>query len=179
MVQSDQNRMGAFLLIGLGVLFLAGQVFNFDLGNWIGNAWPLLIVGVGALFLAVAVFGGRNAAGFVFPGAVIAGTGMILTYQNNFDHWESWAYAWALYPVFVGAALIFHGQRTGKGEDVRAGRGAIIFGLIALVIGWVFFELLIFQGSVDLLRYLLPGVLILSGLSLLFKRGERDKVKNS
>lgn len=179
MTGQNRNSLGAFVLIGLGVLFLAMQVFDFDFGSFVGNSWPLLIVGFGALFLALAVFGGRDAAGFVFPGAIIGGTGLILAYQNTFNHWESWAYAWTLYPVFMGLALLFHGVRTDKPQDVRTGRGFLVFGVIAFVIGWAFFELLLFNGNGNAMRYVVPAALIGIGGYLLLNRRADDKVKNS
>ena len=35
--------------------------------------------------------------------------GLLLFYQNTFNHFESWAYAWALIPFAVGIGLVING----------------------------------------------------------------------
>src|SRR5687767_10207750 len=99
MIQQDRGRtITAVGLIGLGILFLLGQVFGFSLFSVL---WPFFVILPGAAFLYGAFTGGKNAAGLAVPGSVITGTGLILLYQSLTNHWESWAYAWTLYPVFV------------------------------------------------------------------------------
>lgn len=113
------RNAGAFILIGLGVLFLLAQIFNF---SFLGTLWPLIVMLPGLVFLYIALTGGKQSAGFVFPGAIITGTGTILFYQNLTNHWESWAYAWTLYPVFVGMGLVFMGRRTGNEGQYQTGQ---------------------------------------------------------
>ncbi len=168
----DMSRnTGGYILIGLGVLFLAAQIFNF---SFMGTLWPLIIVAVGLPFLYSAFTGGSNNAGLIFPGAIISGTGAILLYQNITNHWESWAYVWTLYPVFIGASLIFLGQRTGKDEPYRAGQGMVRWGITAFVGFWALFELVIFGGDRIFGNLLLPVILIGAGLLLLFRRNSSE-----
>lgn len=172
----DSGRTAtAIVLIGLGALFLAAQVFRFE---FFGTLWPLLVLLPGLVFLYFALRGDRSAVGLAVPGAVITGTGAILMYQNITNHWESWAYIWALYPVFVGMALTYMGQRTGNNGTSKAGQGLIQWGLIAFVGMWILFELIIFQdGRSTLGNLLLPAVLIGAGVYLLFRRNSPEKRK--
>ncbi len=47
------NNLGAYILIGLGVLFLAGQIFDFDIGRIFDISWPLFVVIPGVIFLII------------------------------------------------------------------------------------------------------------------------------
>lgn len=183
MAQNGRNTLGAVFLIGLGVLFLVVQTFGINLWAVLGFSWPVFILIPGVVFLALALAGDRKMSGFIFPGAFITGTGAILWFQNATDNWQSWAYIWTLYPVFLGLALMFNGQRTGKEKEVRTGRGFVTFGVIAFLVGAAFFELLIFQGNSALTRWVLPvGLIGVGGYLLLNGRGTPlvigDKRKN-
>ncbi|MBI5668274.1 MAG: hypothetical protein HZC41_09730 [Chloroflexi bacterium] len=165
--QPDTGRtIAAVVLIGLGLLFLFGQTFNFSL---FGALWPLFILLPGAAFLYFAVTGGRNQAGLAVPGSLIGGTGAILLYQNLTGHWESWAYAWLLYPVFLGLALQFMGRRTGDEGTYNTGSGFVRFGGTAFLIAAAIFELMIFGGGGFLGGLALPLVLIGLGALMLFR----------
>ena len=169
MVQSQRHSFGAFALIGLGVLFLVGQVFNINVWEIIGFSWPVFVMIPGVIFLGLALVGDSKAAGFAVPGAVITGTGAILWFQNATDNWQSWAYIWALYPVFVGLALMFMGRRQANDKQYTTGRGLVTWGFIAFLSFAAFFELLIFGGSGALTRYLLPAILIGAGGFMLLR----------
>lgn len=178
MNESDNGRkIAAITLIGLGALFLLGQVFNF---SFFGALWPLIVVLPGLAFLYGAWRGDKNAAGMAVPGAIITGLGGILFYQNITNHWESWAYAWTLFPVFLGLGLTFAGRRNGDQNAYRTGQGFVRWGSIAFLIGASFFELLIFNRGGVFGTLALPLLLIGLGVLLLFRRGEPsafEKVK--
>lgn len=170
--ESNTGRtVGALVLIGLGVLFLIGQVF--DIGGVLGALWPFFIILPGAAFLYAAVKGGKNEAGLAMPGAIIGGTGLILLYQNLTNHWESWAYAWTLYPLFVGLALTFMGQRTGSQGTLRTGQGFVRYSGIAFIALATLFELFIFNEGGFLSNLVVPLVLIGAGVYMLFRNGFR------
>ena len=177
---SNRNNVGAYILIAVGAFFLVTQVFNISLGSIFNLSWPLFIIIPGALCLLLAVTGDRRMAGFAIPGALITGTGAILWYQNTTDRWESWAYIWTLYPVFVGLALSYMARRTGNAEMAKNGSGFIKFGLIAFAVGAVFFELIVFDGM-TIGRWTVPALLIAAGGYLLLRGrplviyGEKDK----
>lgn len=174
------HSVGAIVLIVLGVIFLLGQLFlGMNVGSFIDAffgflEWPFFIVIPGILLLAVALLGGRGAASFAVPGAVITGTGLILTYQNATGNFESWSYVWGLYPVFVGLALMFVGARTGNPRTSEKGRAAVMTGIALTAIFGLFMEML-FSGNADLLfRYAVPLVLVGGGMLMLFRDRRRD-----
>lgn len=176
--QQDPGRtIGAVILIALGLLFLFGQVFNFSL---FGALWPLLILAPGAAFLYFAITGGKDKAGLAVPGAIVGGTGAILMYQNLTGHWESWAYAWLLYPVFLGLALQFMGRRAGDQGTYNTGSGFVRYGGIAFIIAAALFELVIFGGGGFLGGMALPLILIGLGGMMLLRGGTASsrKAKN-
>lgn len=112
----------AFSLIGLVGLFLLSQIFGFSLFSIL---WPLFVIVPGAAFLYFAVTGDKKMAGLAVAGTVVTGTGLILLFQSITNHWQSWAYAWTLYPVFVGMALTFMGTRMEDAGTYKAGRGLV------------------------------------------------------
>lgn len=169
-MNTRSNNLGAYILIALGVLFLGAQVFNFDFGRIFDISWPLFIIIPGVIFLVIAFTGDHRAAGFAIPGAIITGTGLILWYQDTFDRWETWAYVWTLYPVFVGAGIAFMGARNHNPQQIKTGRGFVTFGLIGFVVAAAFFELLIFGDNAAVGRWLVPGLLIVAGAYMLFFR---------
>lgn len=181
--QNGRN-VGAILLIAIGVLFFATQVLGVNIWSMFGLSWPLFIFLPGLVFLALAFLGDKKAAGFVVPGAIITGTGAILAVQNATGRWESWAYVWTLYPVFLGFALMFLGRRTDSQKTEQTGRGFVTWGTVGFLIGFTFFELLIFGGMAGLGNLLLPliligvGVLMLTGGRLPLSNGDKSKRKN-
>lgn len=175
-IPQDRGRsVAAITLIGAGVFFLLAQVFDF---SFFGAFWPLFVLLPGAAFLYFAFTGGKGAAGLAVPGAIITGTGLILTYQNFTGNWESWAYVWTLYPLFVGLALTFMSSRTGDENMSRTGRGLVRWGGVAFVIAAVLFELVIFNDGGVLGSLALPLVLIGIGVFMLFGNRARNKAKN-
>lgn len=169
--QQSNNRASGWLLVGLGMLFVLTQVFGFTMAT----LWPLFVVLPGIPFLYAAHQNKEN-SGLIFPGVIITGTGLLLLYQSLFDHWESWAYAWILYPVFVGIAMQYNGKAEGNDSEVRAGRGMVTYGLMALAGAGFLFEGLIFGGLMGgLMGWVLPLVLILGGVYLLRDDRKDDK----
>lgn len=159
------RRAGAFAIIGVGLFFLLAQlgIFSFDL---MGALWPFFVIVPGLAFLYPALQGGKDTAPLAIPGAIITGTGAILLYQNITGHWESWAYIWALYPVFLGMGLMLMGRRQGDRKVNATGRGFVRWGLIGFLAMGAIFELFIFD-NMPFGRYLLPIALILFGVWML------------
>ncbi len=156
-------------LIIIGALFLFGRLFN------AGPFWPLFILVPGVVFLSVAVRGGRSAAPLAIPGMLISGTGAILLYQSVTNHWQSWAYAWALYPALLGMGMSLMGRLDGNIRAIHAGRQFTIVGLGAFVVLGLFFETAIFSGIVRGLG--LPLILLVLGV-LFVLRGARPGRKS-
>jgi len=156
--------VGATMVV-LGVLFLLEQAFGFDLLRY---SWPFFIIIPGLLFFVGMVLGGRAAAVLALPGAVVTTVGLILLYQTMSDHWESWAYAWALiFPTAVGVGLYIQGTWSDQHDLARQGLRWARLGVVIFVIGGVFFELVIGFGRGSVGRILWPLLLIAVGAYLL------------
>lgn len=148
--------LGAFLLLDqLGV-----DLFSF--------AWPFVVIVPGLLFFAAMVARGRRGAPLAIPGSIVTGVELILLYQNTFDHWETWAYAWALiFPTALGVGLIVQGAWAGDPSTTQTGTRFVVTGLIVFVAQAAFFEGVLnlsgFAGVTGAV-YVLAAALILAGL---------------
>ncbi|MBE2222328.1 MAG: hypothetical protein IAF02_12345 [Anaerolineae bacterium] len=167
--------IGGIILILLGVFFLLLQFFPglADLFN-LSQQWPLIIIGAGILFLLGALLGNPPLA---VPGMIISGTGLILYYQNTSGDWGSWAYIWALYPVFIGVGIIImHILQGAWRQGLREGGVLVLIGVVLFVVFAGFFN-----GFGGLGRFW-PILIILGGLWLLWKsrgaaQGKANKEK--
>ena len=160
---NDRSRQAiAVAIIATGIVFLISNVFNVDLFI-VEGGWPFFVILPGLLMLAFAISGGKRAASLVFPGAIVTGTGLILFVQNLTNYWESWAYIWALYPVFVGLALIFYGNRTDNANSIKSGRNMVGIGVLLLAAFGVFFELIIFRGTDGRVVNVVVAALMIAG----------------
>lgn len=162
--------IGGIILILLGVFFLLLQFFPglADLFN-LSQQWPLIIIGAGVLFLLGALFGNPPLA---MPGMIISGTGLILYYQNTTGNWGSWAYIWALYPVFVGVGLMMmHALQGNWRQGLREGGGLVLIGVVLYVVFAGFFN-----GFGGIGRFW-PILIIVGGLWLLWKNRPSSQAK--
>ena len=165
------RRRGSSLAIGLvfillGALFLAIQwVPGLQAWSDIEYSWPLIIVGVGVLLLTVGLLTGVPA--MAVPACIVGGLGGLLYWQNATGNWESWSYAWALIPGFVGVGIVVSGLLGGEaGRALREGARLI---LISLVMFTVFGSLFGF-GTLGPARPYWPVLLIALGLLIFVQR---------
>lgn len=154
------------LLVVLGLIFLAGEYLDVDIGQF---GWPFYVIGPG---LALVVLGltQRNGSGLTIAGSVITIVGLLLFYQNVTDHWESWAYAWALVaPGGSGVGMVLYGTRAGNAGMVRAGLWQCVVALGLFAAGFVFFEgmLGISGRRFPIPDWVMPAIVIVLGLFLL------------
>ncbi len=162
--------IGGLILILVGALFLLLQAFpelaaQFDPEH----QWPFIIIAVGLLFLVGAVLG---TASLAVPGAIIGGIGSLLYYQTLSGNWESWAYAWALIPGFVGLGLILMGVLDReKRSSIRGGIRLIFISLILFAIFGGF------MGGFTGLRQFWPLLLIIAGIWMLWRNRSGHKSK--
>jgi len=162
--------IGVVLIIA-GILVFIGQSFDLNLGRF---AWPLFIIVPGLLMLAVSLYSDFGNKVLTVLGTTTAATGLLLAYQNTFNHFESWAYAWALVtPFATGLGLSFEGRKNEGPALISIGRKMMGTGGAIFVIGAVFFELIINisgRGIPNFFSFSLPGVLIVAGVIALLWR---------
>jgi hypothetical protein len=147
----DKLRSNNAPSLGLGaVLILAGAVFlvgQFMGENFWGMAWPLTILVPGLLLFVAMLASGKSAGGLAIPASIVTMLGLLMFYQNTFNHFESWAYAWALIPTAVGIGLIINGMWCEQPDLVKKGQDIARIGLIMFLIGFVFFEFVLRIGG--------------------------------
>jgi hypothetical protein len=158
---------GALVLVG--AILLLGQLARVDVGHY---GWPLFVIAPGALLLFVALTArGPAGEGMAIVGSIVTVTGLILLYQNVTDHFESWAYAWALvFPGAIGAGMMLYGLVAGRPGNVRVGTRLLGAALVIFLVGAAFFEGVLGIGSYQLDRsagVLLGAVIIALGALML------------
>lgn len=162
----DRGRRSSFatglVLILIGVLVLVAQLVpGWD--TWF--AWPLYIVGIGAVLLIIGLL--TRVPALAIPACIVGGIGGLLYYQNATGNWESWSYAWALIPGFVGVGIVFAGLLGGEPrKSLREGGQLILVSLVMFLAFGSFFGLL---GLGPLGNYW-PVLLIALGVLILFNR---------
>ena len=97
------------------------------------------------------------------PACVVGGIGGLLYWQNVTGNWESWAYAWALIPGFVGVGTMLMGIVSRDGGQVRSAAWLLVISAILFVVFGSFF------GALGFLGKYWPVLLILLGVLSLFQ----------
>lgn len=138
---------GLFVLIG--AILLAGQFVRVDLGHY---GWPFFVIAPGVLILFVALSArGAISEGLAILGSIITVSGLILLFQAATDHYESWAYAWALvFPGSIGLGMILYGLTARRPGNVRSGTRLVGTALVLFLLGAAFFEGVIGIGGYQL-----------------------------
>jgi hypothetical protein len=161
--RTRSNLVGGLILLVLGMVFLAGQIFP-DFNIWINaeRSWPLFIVAVGILLFIFGLIVGEP--GMAVPASIVGGIGGLLYWQNATGNWTSWAYAWALIPGFVGvgtliAAILGSHPRQSR----RDGINLIVISAVLFIVFGSFF------GGFNVLGVYWPVLLIILGLFLLLR----------
>ncbi len=164
------NVVLGVLLILVGLAFLVGQFLDINLGRL---AWPLFIIVPGvAAYMAALAMPEDPGKGLSAVGSIITMVGLVLLYQNTFDHFESWAYAWALVaPTSLGLGWIGYGLIRGNRETLDEGLRVAGVGLVIFLVAASFFELVIGISGFRLAwaEDLWPILLIVLGLILMVR----------
>ena len=159
--------LGALLVV-LGTLFFLGQAAGFDPGRF---EWPFFVIIPGLAVSGVGLAAGGTTGERITPlGAAVTMIGLILLYQNTADHFESWAYAWALvFPTSTGLGRMIYGSLKGIKEMVATGGRSALIGGALFVVGAFFFELVVGIGGfgLGLGRFGWPLGLVMAGTLLL------------
>ena len=168
----SNQRIGFGLIIG-GALLLLGTL----LSRAGAELWPLFILVPGLIFLAVAAFGPSGTASLFIPGSILTTLGLLFFVQVATDHFESWAYAWALIWGAVGVGLLLQGWRTDNSRLTSQGRRLVGLAAAAFLVGFVFFEGFIFGDFADswLFRVGLPFIFIGAGAFLLLRQSGSEE----
>lgn len=166
-ISGQGNRVLGAVLILVGIVFLLGQFFDISLGR---VAWPFFIIVPGLVIFVTALMTEEKAGeGLATVGSIVTMVGLILFYQNLTDHWESWAYAWALIaPTSIGIGHVIYGTLRGSSELVNSGLRMAGIGLVIFLIAAAFFELVIGISGRSLPYANLLWPLLLIGVGLLF-----------
>ncbi len=175
-MDADNRRLGRLLggvgLIGIGALILVAQLLRVDVWS---ASWPFLFVALGLLMFIGMFAGGKQTAGMAIPGSILTVLGIIFFVQNLTGQWQSWAYAWTLlWPTAVGLGLLIQGLWGSQQKHVQEGWKLIRLGLILLLAGIAFFELILGIGGWGiahgrLATYIAPILLIGFGVVMLFR----------
>ena len=180
-MQTNRSNIGALIggavLIAVGLLSLAGQVFHSL--NW-GFLWPFIVIGIGALFFVAMFAGGKQTAGFAIPGSIVGGIGLILLFQNITGHWESMSYFWTIIIMFVGAGIYIMGWYSSDVNQKQSGLRVMKIGLIMFVVLGVFFEMIFSSFSsvaFPILLIVLGAYLVLTRSGLL--RGKKNDLPSN
>jgi len=156
------------VLIALGLIFFVGQQLNVDLAD---AAWPFYVIAPGLALMAFGLTQARG-SGLTIAGSMVTMIGLVLLYQNATDHWESWAYAWALVaPGGSGIGMLLYGTRSRDAGMARNGFFTVLTALGLFAAGLVFFEgILGISGErLPLPNWALPAAIIVIGLLLLLR----------
>lgn len=171
------NVLIGIVLVGLGALFLLGQLFGFSMMQFL---WPFFVIVPGLLFFVGMVLGGKQAGPLAIPGSIVTMTGLLLLYQSVTGHWESWSYAWALvFPTSVGVGLLINGAWSDIERLRQTGMKWITGGLVVFLLAGIFFELLIGISGGLVSDVVWPALLILLGVYLLVRRAHRGDDEHS
>jgi hypothetical protein len=159
-----RSNFGAGLvLILIGAIFLIGQLSP-EWYQWLDPSehWPMIIIGVGILLLIMGLMSGVPA--MAVPACIVGGVGGLLYWQNLTDNFESWSYAWALIPGFVGVGVILSGLLgTGVKQSLREGLNLLRISMFGVAIFGTIF------GADDFAVPVWPILLIAVGVLYLFQ----------
>src|SRR6202165_830602 len=144
-----QSTVVGGLLVLIGAILLAGQFLRVDIGHY---GWPFFVIVPVLVILFVALAArGAVSEGLAILGSIVTLTGLLLLFQDATDHYESWAYAWALVvPGAIGLGMILYGLTASRPGNVRAGTRLLGIALVPFLLGAAFFEGVIGIGGYQL-----------------------------
>lgn len=175
------NVTVGIILVGLGLLLLLGQLFQFNFFNLFANwniAYPWYIIVPGLVVMAVGLFGGRHLVGFTVFGSIVLVSGLVLAFQDITQSYQTWAYLWALvFPGSIGLGFAVQSIVTHDTEQRKTGLRMMGVAVILAIVFGSFFE-----GAINLsgfawnqfMGFVGPALLILLGGWILVRRRFTD-----
>jgi hypothetical protein len=163
------------VLVMIGVIYLTleyipRRFLQIDIAHY---GWPVFVMIPGLVLTGVGMTV-RSVGGLCVPGAVVTMAGLVLLFQNAFDLFATWTYAWAVVvPGGVGLGEWLQGVGSGSAGLRAAGRRTMGLGLIVFLLGAVFFEGILHVSGRNfgfIGQILLPLLLIAIGIFLLVRR---------
>ena len=153
MERRGNNFIWGLLLIGMGIIFLIGNLSRVGMES----LWPVFPLAVGLAF-CVGYFYDRKNYGLLMPGSILIVVSLLFFYCNFTDWWHMET----LWPVFILAPAVgFLAMYFGGAKD----QGLLIPAGILSGVGVVF--LFMTSGFGDYW----PLFLILAGVLLIFLKG--------
>jgi hypothetical protein len=178
-VRDGRLVLGAVLVV-VGIVALGLQLSGVDIDRVLGGSgWTLFVIVPGLALLAAGLVFPQAGLGLSIAGSIVTITGLLLLYQDRYEHYESWAYAWALVaPGGVGIGFVVHGLRTGARDVIATGARIIVVAVAITVVGALFFESVFDRGRIPfdaseawpVIAVVVGGILVGSGLI----RGDRS-----
>jgi len=108
-MRNETGRLFAgILIIGLGLLFLLGSLDQVDVGQFIGDYWPLFLIFVGIWHMVSSNF--RNLGGGLI---LIAIGGFFLLANLDLLPYSAWRLLWPAAIIAVGLWVIFRPRFRG------------------------------------------------------------------
>jgi hypothetical protein len=161
--ESRFRLLGGIILIIFGGFLMVARLFP-EIAAWelYFQGWPITIIATGFVLFVLGLV--SNSPGMTVPACLVSGIGGILLYQNNTGNWNSWSFAWALIPGFVGFGVLLAGLLEGRLRSEASGGLWLIF--ISAVL---FISFGAFLGNISEFKNFWPVVLIFLGLWILVK----------
>jgi serine/threonine protein kinase len=171
------RRLVLIIAIAFAAIFMLNAVFRA-----VGQApemhpklcWPNIILVPGLAMLLAGLRGPKKVAGMAVPGTIVTMVGILLFYQNLFDHWETWAYAWTLIPAAAGIGIMLFATRIDSEFLLKTGRRTASIGVILLLVFGTFFEFILRISHNILCATVWPVLLIALGAYWLMRARPSD-----
>lgn len=167
------NGLAVFgaLLVVAGVGWFIARELRIDPFGAIEDAgWPFFVIIPGVILMVVSVIPiPPRGVGFAVAGTIVTAVGAVLFYQEATDHWESWAYAWALVgPGAAGLGMLLYGLLFRQRDLVLVGARLVAIAAAIFVAGYWFFETVFATGRAPIdLDMWWPVVIIAAGVAAL------------
>lgn len=156
----NKNIFLGLLFLMIGLLWIINSAFGIKIFNK-ENFWPLCVLLPGLCF-EISYLITKKTPIILLPGGVLTIVGVLFLFKQ-FTEWKYVEKTWPIYPLAVAIGLFQLYVATKKKSFLV---GVILLGIISLGC----FSLTLFGDifSIIEMTYLVPGILIISGLILLF-----------